>query len=320
MLISICIPCYRSAEALPAVIAEIKDEFSRREGYDYQIVLVNDCSPDQTFAVIEQLCQEDEKIIGIDLSRNYGQASAKMAALPYATGDAIIYMDDDGQHPAAGIFRLLDKLAEGYDIVYARFPQKHHSWFKRATSWLYQRVSELIGNKPRGISVSSFTAWSRMAADAVTRYKSPFPAAGLYLNKVTTRIANVDMEHRDRIAGESGYSLGKLLSLTVTALTNFSIIPLRIASFAGVFCAIVGFLTGAAVVIRKFLNPAIAAGYTSSIAVQLFVGGVIMMILGILGEYIGRIYMTVSNMPQYNIREVKNAPELPSAGQSHPAV
>lgn len=309
MLISICIPCYRSALTLPTVTAEIRDVFARHEGYDYQIILVNDGSPDNTYEVIEDLCSRDAKIIGVDLSRNYGQASAKMAALPYATGDAIVYMDDDGQHPADGIFPLVEKLSEGYDIVYARFPQKKHSFFKRITSRLYQKVSEFIGNKPKGISVSSFTAWSRMATDAVARYKSPFPAAGLYLNKVTTKIANVDMEHRDRIAGESGYSLSKLIGLTITALTNFSIIPLRVASVAGVCCSAVGFVTGAIIVIRKLLNPAIAAGYTSSIAVQLFIGGIIMMILGVMGEYIGRIYMTISDLPQYNIRQTKNAPK-----------
>lgn len=308
MLISICIPCYRSAQTLPAVVAEIRDVFSKQENFEYQIVLVNDGSPDNTYEVIEKLCVEDRNIIGVDLSRNYGQASAKMAALPYTTGDAVVYMDDDGQHPAAGIFPLVERLSQGYDIVYARFPQKRHSWFKRITSRLYQKVSEFIGNKPRGISVSSFTAWSRMAADAVLRYKSPFPAAGLYLNKITTKIANVDMEHRDRFAGESGYSFSKLIGLTITALTNFSIMPLRIASVVGVCCSAVGFVTGALVVIRKLLNPAIAAGYTSNIAVQLFIGGIIMMILGVLGEYIGRIYMTISDLPQYNIRQTKNAP------------
>jgi undecaprenyl-phosphate 4-deoxy-4-formamido-L-arabinose transferase len=308
MLVSICIPCYRSAQTLPAVVAEIRQVFAVHEGYDYQIVLVNDGSPDNTFQVIRRLCQEDDRIIGVDLSRNYGQASAKMAALPYATGDAIVYMDDDGQHPAEGIFPLLEKIDQGYDIVYARFPQKHHSWFKRITSRLYQKVSEWIGNKPKGISVSSFTAWSRIAADAVMGYKSPFPAAGLYLNKITTRIANVDMEHRDRLAGESGYSLKKLLSLTVTALTNFSIIPLRIASFVGTACAVAGFIAGIAVVIRKLINPFISAGYSSIISVILFIGGVIMMILGVMGEYIGRIYMTVSDMPQYNVRQTINVP------------
>ncbi len=307
MLISICIPCYRSAQTLPMVVEEIRGVFAEREDHDYQIVLVNDGSPDDTYDVIARLCREDEKIIGVDLSRNYGQASAKMAALPYATGDVVVYMDDDGQHPAAGIFPLVEKLAEGYDIVYAKFPQKHHSWFKRVTSGLYQKVSEWIGNKPRGISVSSFTAWSRMAADAVKGYHSPFPAAGLYLNKITTRIANVDIDHRDRLAGQSGYTLGKLLSLTVTALTNFSIIPLRVASVVGVVCAVIGFVTGVVMVIRKLLNPQIVAGFTSSIAAQMFIGGVIMMILGILGEYVGRIYMTLSGMPQYNIRRTDNA-------------
>ena len=309
MLVSICIPCYRSAKTLPYVVDEIRREFAAREGYEYQLVLVNDGSPDDTGEVISRLCGEDRSIVGVYLSRNYGQAAANMAALPYAAGDAVVYMDDDGQHPAAGIFLLLDKLAEGYDIVYARFPRKRHSFFKRVTSRMYQRLSEWIGNKPKGISVSSFTAWSRTVADAALRYHSPFPAAGLYLNKITTRVANVDIEHRSRLAGESGYTLRKLLSLTVTALTNFSIIPLRVASFVGVFCAGLGFLGGIIVIVRKLVHPAISAGYSSIVAVILFVGGIIMCILGVMGEYIGRIYMTVSDLPQYHVRRVENAPQ-----------
>jgi undecaprenyl-phosphate 4-deoxy-4-formamido-L-arabinose transferase len=309
MLVSVCIPCYRSAKTLPFVAGEIREVFAAREDYDYQLILVNDGSPDDTYGVIERLCAEDPKIVGVDLSRNYGQQAAKMAALDYAEGDVIVYMDDDGQHPAAGIFPLVEKLAEGYDIVYARFPQKHHSGFKRITSRLYQKVSEWVGNKPKGLSVSSFTAWSRATADAARRYHSPFPAPGLFLNHVTSRIANVDMEHRDRVAGESTYSFRKLIGLTVTALTNFSIIPLRLASYTGVLCALVGFLGGIFVIIRKLVHPAISAGYSSTIAVILFVGGVLMLILGILGEYVGRIYMTVSDMPQYHVRRAINAPE-----------
>ena len=313
MLISICIPCYRSAQTLPFVVREIREVFAARDGYDYQIVLVNDGSPDNTYQVISRLCQEDPRIVGVDLSRNYGQQAAQMAALPYAIGDAIVYMDDDGQHPAEGIFPLVEKLAEGYDIVYARFPKKKHSFFKRITSKLYQTVSEWIGNKPKGLSVSSFVAWSRTAADAVVRYRSPFPAPGLYLNHVTTRIANVDMPHRDRIAGESGYSLKKLISLTVTALTNFSIIPLRLASYVGLACAALGFIGGIVTILRKLVHPNISAGYSSLLAAILFIGGILMLILGILGEYVGRIYMTVSDMPQSHVRQVQNAPETVSA-------
>ena len=308
MLVSVCIPCYRSANTLPSVVSEIREVFSSRPDYDYQIILVNDGSPDNgaTFDVITRLAAEDPHVTGIDLSRNYGQASAKMAALPYASGDVVIYMDDDGQHPASGIFPLIEKLNEGYDIVYARFPKKKHNIFKRATSRLYQKFSEFIGNKPKGISVSSFTAWSRVAVDALVSYKSPFPAAGLYLNHVTTRVANVDIEHRSRIAGESGYSFRKLMSLAITALTNFSIMPLRAASFLGAACALAGFVFGLVVVIRRLLGPTVAAGYSSIIAALLFIGGIIMIMLGIIGEYIGRIYMTISNMPQYNIRQTVN--------------
>ena len=308
MLVSICIPCYRSAKTLPAVVEEIRREFARHPGYDYQLVLVCDGSPDDTYEVIRSLCKEDEKIIGVELSRNYGQASAKQAALPFVTGDALVYMDDDGQHPAEGIFPMLEKLSEGYDVVYAAFPQKHHSWFKRAGSSLYQTVSAWMGNRPRDIAVSSFTAWNRIAIEAARKYHSPFPAAGLYLNRITTRIANVPMEHRDRIAGKSNYSLKSLFALTVTALTNFSITPLRVASFVGALTAVFGFLVAVVMVIRKLLNSNIAAGYTTSIAVQCFIGGVIMVMLGILGEYVGRIFMTVSDLPQYTVRRTENAP------------
>ncbi len=308
MLVSVCIPCYRSAKTLPAVVKEIREAFAKHEGYDYQLVLVCDGSPDDTYDVICALCKDDPHIIGVELSRNYGQAAAKQAALAYAQGDAVVYMDDDGQHPAEGIFPMLEKLAEGCDVVYAQFPQKHHSWFKRTCSKLYQTVSAWMGNRPRDIAVSSFTAWDRMAVEAAKKYHSPFPAAGLYLNRITTRIANVPMEHRDRLVGKSNYSLKSLMALTVTALTNFSIVPLRMASVVGVLTAVFGFLVAVVMVIRKLLNANIAAGYTTSIAVQCFIGGVIMMMLGILGEYVGRIFMTVSDLPQYTVRRTENAP------------
>ena len=309
MLVSICIPCYRSAKTLPTVVDEIRRAFARHPEHEYQLVLVSDGSPDDTYEIIQGLCREDKRIVGVELSRNYGQASAKQAALAYATGDAVVYMDDDGQHPAEGIFPMLEKLAEGYDVVYAQFPQKHHSWFKRMGSKLYQTVSAWMGNRPRNISVSSFTAWDRMAIEAARKYHSPFPAAGLYLNRITTRIANVPMEHRDRLAGKSNYTLKNLFALTVTALTNFSIVPLRVASVVGALTAVFGFLVAVVMVIRKLFNSNIAAGFTTSIAIQCFIGGVIMMMLGILGEYVGRIYMTVSDMPQYTVRRTENVSE-----------
>ena len=233
---------------------------------------------------------------------------AKMAAIPYVTGDVLVYMDDDGQHPAEEIFKLVDKvLAEGYDMVYANFPHKKHSLFKRLTSRLNSFMLELNGSKPRGITISSYHAMSRLAVDALRGYDSPFPSMGGYLSCIVQRYANVDIEHRERLAGQSNYTLSKLLRLWLTGFTNFSTVPLRFSSVIGSICAVFGFVMGFVVVLRKLINPAIAAGYTSSIAVQLFIGGLILLSLGLLGEYIGRIYMTVSRKPQYAVRRVLNA-------------
>lgn len=306
MRISICIPCYKSALTLPIVVEEIKAEFKKRDADEYEIILANDGSPDDTFEVIKQLCQNDKQIIGINLSRNQGQASAKLAAANYATGDALVYMDDDGQHPAAGIFTLIDKLCEGYDVVYGQFKNKKHTLFKRVTSKLHQKVAEIFDTKQKGINTSPFMAWSKFSMEAIKGYHSPFPSAGAFLRCYTNRFANVEVEHRARVEGKSGYNLRKLLALWLNSFTNFSIVPLRLASFCGGICACAGFLGGVIVVIRKILYPSMLAGYASTMALLLFIGGMIMLMLGLIGEYIGRMYMTLCNKPQYVVHNTIN--------------
>ncbi len=315
--ISVAIPCYRSAKTIGPVVHELQNVFRAQSAYDYQIILVNDYPNDDTFDAIEALCREDRKIIGVNLSRNFGQTVAKMAAIPYVTGDVLVYMDDDGQHPADQLFKLVEKVEEGYDLVYAKFPHKHHSWFKRFTSWLNGKVLELNGTKPKDIAISSYHAMNRMAIDALKKYKSPFPSMGGYLSHVALRYANVDMAHRDRIAGQSNYTLKKMLGLWLTGFTNFSIVPLRMAMFIGLICALFGFILAMVMVIRKLLNSNIAAGFTTSIAVDVFMGGVIIMLLGLCGEYIGRIYMTVSNMPQFQVRQVIRTPDEERVNQTN---
>ena len=203
----------------------------------------------------------------------------------------------------------LEKIREGYDVVYARFPHKKHSFFKRFTSRVNTLMLELNGTQPKGVTISSYYAISRMAVDALKNYKSPFPSMGGYLSHVALRYANVDMEHRERLAGRSNYTFRKMLALWLTGFTNFSTVPLRFASVIGTFCALFGFILAVVMVIRKLLNSNIAAGFTTSIAVEVFMGGVIIMLLGLCGEYIGRIYMTVSNMPQYEVRQTVNVPK-----------
>lgn len=309
MLVSVAIPCYNSSKTLPFVVNEIKEAFDCIENYDYQIVLVNDNSPDNTYEVISQLCEQDHKIIGVDLSKNYGQASAQMAAIKYVKGDIVVFMDDDGQHPPKEIFKLINKVEEGYDLVYAHFSQKKHSLFKRITSKLNSKVLEMTNRKPKGINISSYFALSSFAVESLKNYRSPFPSMGGYLLQTTRRIANVEVEHRARLEGTSNYNLKKLMKLWIQGLTNFSIVPLRIASFAGIISSVFGVLFGIILIIRKLIFPNIAIGYTSLMAALLLIGGLIMMMLGLLGEYIGRIYIVLSNSPQYSVREVLNEKE-----------
>ncbi len=305
MLISICIPCYKSSKILPVVVEGIKHEFEKREE-DYQIVLVNDGSPDGTFGVILEMCQKDSRITGVNLSKNYGQPSAKLAALKQAKGDVIVFMDDDGQHPAEGIFKLVDKLKEGYDVVYADFKNKQHSAFKRFTSNLHNSIAEFMGNKPKGVKRSSFTAWTRTVVDAMLTYKSPFISIGSFLMTVTSRYANVEVEHQKRLEGSSGYTLKKLVRMWMNIFISFSMMPLRVATYLGFLFSGCSFLGIIYLFARRFIHPIRVSGYTSTMLVILFVGGVLMVILGIMGEYLGRIYMTVSGMPQYYVREVIN--------------
>ncbi|MDO5111444.1 MAG: glycosyltransferase [Clostridia bacterium] len=304
MLISVCIPCYRSEKTLPAVVEGIVREFALHPAYEYELILVNDGSPDDTFRVIRALCAQNAHIKGVDLSRNYGQNLALCAAYAQIQGDMAVFMDDDGQHPAAGIFMLLDKLQEGYDVAIAKFPHKKHSLFKRVTSWGHRTLAEWTGTCPKGISYSSFTAWSKVAIEAAKDYRSPFASIGAYLMHVTTRFVNVEMPHNDRLEGESGYTFKKLIALWLTSFTSFSIVPLRAASVMGAICAGIGFIWGFILVIRKLIHPEVAAGYTSMMTLLLLIGGIIMLILGLIGEYIGRIYMTISDMPQYTVREI----------------
>lgn len=307
MTVSVVIPCYRSKLTIRTVVDEIKETVKSREGWDYQIVLVNDCSPDETFSVIRELCEEDSRIIGVDMSRNFGQETAIVAGLGYATGDAIVVMDDDGQHPTHEMWKLIEKMQEGYDIVYAAFPHKHHSWFKRFTSNLHGVINEWIGCKPKGIILSSFWCLSPFCAKELSKYHSPFTSRGGYMMRITQKFANVEIdEHRDRLAGSSGYNLKKLLELWFSNFTNFSIVPIRAMAKLGWVVAAAGFLFGLYLIIRKLVDPSVAIGYTSIMSVILFIGGLIMAMIGFMGEYIGRTYMTVSGMPQFIVRQTIN--------------
>lgn len=303
-LVSIVIPCYRSAHMLEGVTADIRTEMEKlKDRYRYEIILVNDCSPDDTFEVIRRLCREQKHITGINLARNFGQHAALMAGFHQVKGDILLCMDDDGQTPAAAIKDLLAGLEAGSDVVYARYEHKHHNAFRNFGSRVNDWMLCFMLGKPKNLYISSFFAARRFIVDEMLRYQNAYPyVIGLVL-RATRNIANVTVEHQDRLEGNSGYTVKKLLGLWFNGFTAFSEKPLRVATMIGTGCAVLGFLYGLYTIIKKLVNPLVPIGFSSLMAAIMFIGGMLMLMLGLVGEYIGRMYICMNNAPQYVVRE-----------------
>ena len=304
-LVSIVIPCYRSAEMIGGVVADINREMEKlQEKYRWEIILVNDCSPDNTFDVIRELCREYTNICGINLARNFGQHAALMAGFHQVKGDILVCMDDDGQTPAFAIKDLLQGLEEGSDVVYAKYEHKHHNAFRNFGSRVNDLMLKFMLGKPADLYVSSFFAARRFIVDEMLRYQNAYPyVIGLVL-RATRNIKNVTVEHQDRKAGESGYTLSKLLGLWFNGFTAFSEKPLRVATMIGTGCAFLGFLYGLYTIIKKLVNPMVPIGFSSLMSALMFIGGMLMLMVGLVGEYIGRMYICMNNAPQNVVREI----------------
>lgn len=303
--VSFVIPCYNSESTLETVIDEIRTKMENdlKNQYSYEIVLVNDCSPDCTWEVIKKLNKEYKNIKGINFSKNFGQHSALMAGISETVGDYIVCLDDDGQTPASEVDRLLDKMQKGYDVVYAKYKHKEHSAFRNWGSRLNDKMACIMLNKPKALYLSSYFCMRKYIADEICKYNNPYPyMAGLVL-RATHNITNVEIDHRQRERGESGYTLTKLISLWFNGFTSFSVKPLRFASLLGIVFACIGAFYTCFIIIQKILNPSIIVGWSSLMAALLVIGGILMLILGMIGEYIGRIYISLNKSPQYVIKE-----------------
>lgn len=308
-LVSFVIPCYRSSKTIGGVIEEIDAAMEQLKAYRYEIILVNDCSPDGTFEVIRGICAERKDICGINLARNFGQHAALMAGFHYCSGDITVCLDDDGQTPADEVGKLLDKLEEGCDVVYAKYAHKQHSAFRNFGSRVNELMTRFMLGKPKELYISSYFAARKFVIEEMKKYRNCYPyVIGLVL-RTTKNITNVEVCHREREIGTSGYTLGKLFGLWFNGFTAFSIKPLRLATACGAFCAFAGFLYGIYTIIKKLINPLVPMGWSSTMAAIMFIGGMMMLMLGLIGEYIGRIYICINNSPQYVIREKINVRE-----------
>lgn len=302
--ISFVIPCYRSERTIETVVNEIRETVSARaQSFDYEIVLVNDCSPDNVWQVIQKLAAADPKIKGICLAKNFGQHSALMAGYGHASGDYIVSLDDDGQTPASETFKLVDKLEEGFDVVYGYYQHAAQHLFRRLGSWVNKKMAENIIGQPRSLKTTSFFIMRDFIAKEIVNYKHPFAYISGLVFRATKNLGNVEVKHRRRLEGRSGYTLAGLIGLWINGFTAFSVKPLRAATYIGLLCAIMGFAAGIFVVYQKLTHPEVPVGYSSILASLMFIGGMIMLLLGLIGEYVGRIYICMNQSPQYVIRE-----------------
>ncbi|WP_026517380.1 glycosyltransferase family 2 protein [Butyrivibrio sp. MC2021] len=306
-LISYVIPCYRSEKTIEGVIDEIAATMKKDKlkGYTYEIILVNDGSPDHTWDKIKELCSgpKAEVLTGINFAKNFGQHAALMAGLRASKGEYVICLDDDGQTPADEADKLVEAVVNGADVAYARYANKQHSLFRNFGTAMNEWMASVMLGKPRDLFVSSYFIARRFVVDEMLSYESSYPyVIGLVL-RTTKNIVNVDVTHRKREVGQSGYTFAKLLALWINGFTAFSIKPLRIATMSGVCLAIVGILYGIYTVIKKFVNPAVPVGFSALMSAIMFIGGMIMLMLGMIGEYVGRVYIAQNKNPQYVIRE-----------------
>lgn len=302
--VSFVIPCYRSAMTIGKVVEEVeKGMAGLSDRYSYEMILVNDYPEDDTFETIRRLAEEKDYITGINLARNFGQHAALMAGFHYCHGDITVCLDDDGQTPAGEVGKLLQKLEEGFDVVYAKYDHKQHSAFRNFGSRVNELMTRFMLGKPKELYISSYFAAKKFVIEEMIKYRNSYPyVIGLVL-RTTKRIANVEVQHREREIGASGYTLGKLFGLWFNGFTAFSVKPLRIATACGALFALAGFLYGIYTILKKFINPIAPLGWSSTMAAIMFIGGMMMLMLGLIGEYIGRIYMSLNDAPQYVIRE-----------------
>lgn len=303
--ISFVIPCYNSETTVQNVVERIIDTVTADGRYQYEIICVNDYSKDGTLAVLKTLSKKYGVKV-ITFSRNFGQHSALMAGFHYATGNYIMCLDDDGQTPPEHMFRLIDKLREGYDLVSAKYSEDKRSFVRAVGSKISFLMSRYLIGMPKNIELNSYYVFRRYVRDEIIKYENSYPFVHGLILRVTKNMANIEIPRMEREAGQSGYTFHSLVRLLLNGFTAFSEKPLRLATVTGVLFSFVGFLAALAVVIRKLMNPGMAAGYASTMAVLLFVCGLIMVFLGMLGEYISRIYISLNNAPQYVIRETYN--------------
>jgi undecaprenyl-phosphate 4-deoxy-4-formamido-L-arabinose transferase len=305
--LSIVVPVYRSEDCLEALARTVADAL-RPSGLKYELILVNDGSPDRSWPVIAALCRVHPEIVGVDLRRNFGQDNAILVGLRQSRGRAVAVMDDDLQHDPHDLPTLLAGLDAGADVVYADFRVKHQKAWKNLGSWFNGKFAEWVLDKPRGLYLSPYKVIRREVVELVCNYEGPDPYVDGLLFQVTSRFAQVEVEHHLRYSGSGNYTLARSIAVWARLATSFSVRPLRMVTWCGLALGGLGGLLAAAVIVDRIRHPdrfvLALAGWASLMVAQLLIGGIQMVFLGVLGEYTGRTRTALVGKPQATVREV----------------
>ncbi len=302
MKISIVIPVYNSAMILVALCQQIS---SALRGRDFEVILVNDGSVDESWSVIEQICEKAIQYKGICLSKNFGQDNAIMAGLQNAKGAYAAIMDDDLQHSPFDIAKLQHEVERGFDVCYADYSErKRQSWWKNVGSIINSKQAEFLLEKPQNIYLSPFKVINRIVIDSIISYKGPYPYVDGLIIQATTSITQISVKHHDRYNGAGNYSLKKSFSVFVKHATGFSVVPLRLAALCGLMTAITGLILSLGYIYQYFVDDKPMEGWTTLVVLILFMGGMILFSLGMIGEYLGRVYLSINQRPQFLVRKI----------------
>ncbi|MBO0737607.1 MAG: glycosyltransferase family 2 protein [Alphaproteobacteria bacterium] len=310
LALSIVIPVYNGADSIAELVSTL-EELSIDGGHE--IVLVNDGSPDNSLEICRELVARARvPITLVSLARNYGEHNAVMAGLRHASGAHVITMDDDLQNPPEEVRRLLAfAQRSGKEVVYTCYADKRHAMWRNLGSRFANRVADFVLEKPKGLYLSSFRCMSAFVVREITSYKGPFPYVDGLILQVTQDFGQLMVQHLPRAAGRSNYTMRRLLRLWTSMFVNFSVMPLRLSTITGFILSGLGAIAGAMVVAEALIYSP-PAGWASLMATVLLLSGVQLVILGIVGEYLGRLYLTANGKPQSVVKEVCRSHSLPA--------
>ena len=305
MSYSFVIPCYCSSHTIREVVESTIQEMERIDRKSYEFILVDDHSPDEgaTLQELKALANEYSCVKAIELAKNSGQHNASIAGMNYAKGDYIISMDDDLQTRPSQLPKLFEEIEKGYDVVYGYYPEKKHSRFRNFGSWVHFESVRILIGKPKGMKTSSFFVIRKFVRDYIIQYKEPYTHLQGLVLRTTRNISCIPVEHFDRAYGQSGSTFKKLIKLW-SNIVGYSVVPLRMATCLGMIFSMLGLIGAIVVIVRKIMNPAMMMGWASLMAAIFFFSGLILFSLGLIGEYIGRMFLGMGNNPQFVVREI----------------